>query len=111
MIEVSRDIRGRIFEVGVIDDKHVNIMITKQHGLRGGHVHDYPEEFAVVIGEIDWAEAPTPNVNNVTRATIGQSAHAPRADRLRRRGVPPRGHRVQGQGLRADESTYQGTAR
>ena len=54
MIEVSRDIRGRIFELGVIDDKHVNILVTKKGGLRGGHYHGYDEEFFVVFGEVLW---------------------------------------------------------
>jgi len=64
-----------IFEVGVIDDRHVNILVTKAGFYRGGHFHDYPEEFFVVWGELDWLEAPTPETNpgmlNSTQYTMG----------------------------------------
>jgi hypothetical protein len=73
--KVAEDKRGAIFEVGVIDDRHVNILVTKAGFSRGGHFHDYPEEFFVVWGELDWVEAPTPETNpgvlNSTRYTMG----------------------------------------
>jgi len=75
MQKVAEDKRGVIFEVGVIDDRHVNILVTKAGFYRGGHFHDYPEEFFVVWGELDWLEAPTPETNpgmlNSTQYTMG----------------------------------------
>jgi len=75
MQKVAEDKRGAIFEVGVIDDRHVNVLVTKAGFYRGGHFHDYPEEFFVVWGELDWVEAPTPETNpgvlNSTRYTMG----------------------------------------
>jgi hypothetical protein len=85
MQKVAEDKRGAIFEVGVVEDRHVNILVTKAGFYRGGHFHDYPEEFFVVWGELDWVEldwveldwveAPTPETNpgvlNSTRYTMG----------------------------------------
>ena len=73
---VSEDKRGQIYEIGVIDGQHVNILVTKAGFMRGGHFHDYPEEFYVLWGELHWTEAPTPvgnpgTVNNTQYAMGG----------------------------------------
>ncbi len=53
-VSSSRDVRGDIFDLGELGDLHLNVLTTKRGHLRGGHSHEYNEEFFVVSGRLEF---------------------------------------------------------
>lgn len=51
---MSSDGRGEIFEIGDIGDLHLNVLTVKKGKVRGGHYHNYDEEFSVIYGKIEF---------------------------------------------------------
>ncbi|MGD0476751.1 MAG: hypothetical protein ABSB29_01125 [Nitrososphaerales archaeon] len=50
----SDDSRGDIFELGDCGNVHINVLTTRKGHIRGGHYHDYNEEFFVVSGKFEF---------------------------------------------------------
>ena len=50
------DKRGDLFDLGDLGEVHINVLTTGKNRIRGGHYHDYPEEFYIISGKLEFHE-------------------------------------------------------